>query len=137
MLHMGMSVLDCDLIKEIHEGYSQDRVIEEIIEKLKRDPSSKKHYSWVHNILRRKSKIAVSAVEEFRTRILEWLHSSGDGGHSGRDETMQRVKGLFYWKWLSKDVHAYIRRCGVCQACKYDHAASPGLIQPLPIHESN
>lgn len=67
---------------------------------------------------------------------MEWLHSSGVGGHSGRGATMQRVKGLFYWKGLSKDVHAYIRSCGVCQACKYDHSVSPGLIEPLPIHES-
>ena len=133
---MDMYVLDCDLIKEIQEGYNQDRAVAEIIEKLKKDPKAKKHYSWVHNILRRKSKIMVPAINELRQRILEWLHSSGVGGHSGRDVTMQRVKGIFYWKGLSKDVHAYIRSCGVCQTCKYDHTASPGLIQPLPIPES-
>lgn len=43
-IHMAMSVLDCDLMKDIQEGYNQDREIAEIIEKLKREPGSKKHY---------------------------------------------------------------------------------------------
>lgn len=136
VLHMSMSVSDCDLMKEIKEGYNQDDEMKQIIEKLKKEPGGKKHYSWVQNILRRKSKIAVPANRELRNKILDWLHSSGVGGHSGRDATMQRVKGLFYWKGLSKDIHAFIRQCGVCQTCKYDNAASPGLIQPLPIPES-
>ena len=36
---------------------------------------------------------------------------------------------------MAKDIQAYLRSCGVCQACKYDTAASPGLLQPLPIPE--
>lgn len=81
VLHTAMSVLDCDLSKEIQEGYNQDRAVLEIIEKLKKDPKSKKHFSWVQNILRRKSKIAVHVVSEVRSKILERLHSSGVGGH--------------------------------------------------------
>ena len=68
--------------------------------------------------------------------MLEWLHCSGQGGHSGRDVTMQRVKGLFYWKRMIKDIQYYLRSCSVCQRCKYDTAASPGLLQPLPIPEA-
>ena len=50
--------------------------------------------------------------------------------------TVQRVKSLFYWKGLARDIQAYLRGCGVCQRCKYDNAASPGLLQPLPIPEA-
>lgn len=77
----------------------------------------------------------VLTIDELREKILQWLHGSGVGGHSSREGTMQRVKGLFYWKWLSKQVQAYIRKCGVCQTCKYDTSSSPGLLQPLPIPE--
>lgn len=49
--------------------------------------------------------------------------------------TLQRVKGLFYWKGMTKDIQAYLRSCTICQQCKYDNAASPGLLQPLPIPE--
>lgn len=96
----------------------------------------KKHYSWTQNILRRKSKIVVPMDVSPRNTILEWLHGSRSGRHSGRDATHQRVKGLFYWKGMSKDIQTYIRSCNVCQQCKYDIAASPGLIQPLPIPET-
>lgn len=67
--------------------------------------------------------------------ILKWLHGSSQAGHSGRDVTVQRVKSLFYWKGMAKDIQAYIRACVICQQCKYDTAASPGLLQPLPILE--
>ncbi|KAL0660943.1 hypothetical protein Bca4012_097783 [Brassica carinata] len=98
---MAMSVLDFDLMKEIQDGYDMDGGMKQIIEKLKKEPWAKKHYSWVQNVLRRKSKIDVPAIRELRNKILDWLHSSGVGGHSGRDATIQRVKGLFYWKGLS------------------------------------
>lgn len=49
--------------------------------------------------------------------------------------TVQRLKSLFYWKGIPKDIQAYIRDCTVCQRCNYDTAAPPGLLQPLPIPE--
>lgn len=87
-------------------------------------------------VLRRKSKIVVPDEVEIRTTILDWLHGSGQGGHSGRDKTVQKVKGVFYWKGMSKDIHAYLRGCAVCQQCKYETVASPGLLQPLPVPEA-
>ena len=36
---------------------------------------------------------------------------------------------------MTKSVQNYIRRCTICQACKYDNSAYPGLLQPLPIPE--
>lgn len=133
---MEMTVLECDLLKKIQEEYAKDEVLQEIIEGLKRNPKFKKHYSWTLDILRRKSKIVVPKSVELRNAILEWLHGSGQGGHSGRDVTIQRVKSLFYWKGLAKDIQSYLRGCNVCQSCKYDTAASPGLLQPLPIPEA-
>lgn len=43
------------------------------------------------------------------------------------------MKSLFYWKGLAKDIQSYLRSCTICQSCKYDTSASPGLLQPLPI----
>lgn len=40
---------------------------------------------------------------------------------------------MLYWKGLSKDVKHWVRECVVCQCCKADNSASPGLLQPLPI----
>ena len=34
---------------------------------------------------------------------------------------------------MTKDVHLFVMKCEVCQKCKYDRSAYPGLLQPLPI----
>lgn len=136
ILHMSMSVADCDLMKEIQAGYETDTVLKNLIAELVKSPGSKKHYTWVQGVLRRKSKIVVPMIITLRDTILEWLHGSGIGGHAGRDVTHQKVKGIFYWKGMAKNIQAYIRSCSICQQCKSDNAASPGLLQPLPIPDS-
>lgn len=70
-------------------GYEQDQLLLEIIEQLQKDPKAKKHFSWSQGILRRKNKIVVQNDGELRNSILEWLHCSSQGGHSGRDVTVQ------------------------------------------------
>ena len=37
---------------------------------------------------------------------------------------------------MVKDIKQYIRSFSVCQQCKYDTSAYPGLLEPLPIPES-
>ena len=36
---------------------------------------------------------------------------------------------------MKKDVQKQVRSCSICQQFKYDHSATPGLLQPLPIPE--
>lgn len=90
-------------------------------------------YTMVDGCLRRKGKLVIGPSEELRTQLLQWVHTSSTGDHSGRDDTLKKLQGLFYWKGLTKDVQHYIRNCTICQACKYDTTASPGLLQTLPV----
>jgi len=133
VLHMALSIVECDFLKEIQVAYESDGVLKDIISALQQHPDAKKHYSWSQDILRRKSKIVVPNDVEITNKLLQWLHCSGMGGRSGRDASHQRVKSLFYWKGMVKDIQAFIRSCGTCQQCKSDNAAYPGLLQPLPI----
>lgn len=68
--------------------------------------------------------------------LLGFFHCSATGGHSSRDATMKRLAFVLYWKGTKKDVQQFIRECDTCQRCKYENAASTGLLQPLPIPES-
>lgn len=61
------------------------------------------------------------------------LHDSGLGGHSGVHATYQRIRGLFSWKGLKKDVQQYVLSCETCQQAKVKHCKLPGLLQPLPV----
>jgi len=90
-------------------------------------------YQLVNHQLRRKGKPVVGRNKDLRSKILHWVHTSPQGGHSGRDATLKRLKQLFYWKGMTKSVQNYIIQCTICQACKYDNSAYPGLLQPLPI----
>ena len=46
ILHMAMTVLECDLLKQIQEEYGNDGALLEVIQGLKKDPKFKKHYTW-------------------------------------------------------------------------------------------
>lgn len=93
------------------------------------------HYTLHDGLLRRKHKLVVGPDANLRCKIIRWLHSEPESGHSGKNLTLRRVKNLFYWKGLTKDVRSFVRNCKIFQATKYNTAASPGLLQPLPIPE--
>lgn len=97
------------------------------------DSKSHPKFSFPDGELRRNDKLVIGDHETLKLQILKWLHDSAIGGHSGRDATLHRIKSLFIWRGMNKDVQSYIRNCVVCQTSKADLAASPGLIEPLPI----
>ncbi|PHT37368.1 hypothetical protein CQW23_25068 [Capsicum baccatum] len=49
------------------------------------------------------------------------------------DSTIKRLQYLFYWKDLIHDTRNFVNRCDIFHRLKYDMAASPGLVQPLPV----
>ncbi|GAU32562.1 hypothetical protein TSUD_218200 [Trifolium subterraneum] len=122
-----------DLLGNIKASWSTDTYLQQVIRTLQANPSSYPKFSWVNGVLRRRGKLLVGNVPPLKETILQWLHDSSLGGHSGRDVTAARIKSLFYWKGMNKDIHNYVRNCGVCQQSKSDLAGSPGLIQPLPV----
>nr|DAD38797.1 TPA_asm: hypothetical protein HUJ06_013119 [Nelumbo nucifera] len=97
------------------------------------DLYSKLQQAWANDPLRRNGKLVVGDFPALKQLFLQWMHDSPLGGHSGRDATLKRLKSLFYWKGMNRDVQQYIRVCQTCQTCKYDASAYPGFLQPLPI----
>lgn len=65
--------------------------------------------------------------------ILQALHASGIGGHSGIHATYHRIKNLFAWPQLKQTVAEFVQQCDVCQKAKVEHVKLPGLLQPLPV----
>ena len=128
-----ISVINTDLLHRIQQSWIQDPVMVHLLHKTKSSTSPDSKYSWQNNQLRLKGKLLVGADDQLRADLLSYFHSSAQGGHSGMAATMKRIIAVVYWKGLKKSVRQFIRECEVCQTCKYDNAASPGLIQPLPI----
>lgn len=63
------------------------------------------------------------------------MHDSPLGGHSGQQGTYHRLKQCFYWQGMKRDVIAFVKECDICQKCKKENVAYPGLLQPLQIPE--
>ena len=53
------------------------------------------NFSLHNGLLKRKGKLVVGPDKDLKTTIIDCLHSSSQGGHSGRDATLRRVKHLF------------------------------------------
>lgn len=132
ILCMALSVINSNLSKLIEESYKLDLNFQQLLSKLSQGQNIH-NFSLVDGLLRRKGKIVIGPDDNLKKSILEWLHSSHQGGHSGRDATLKRIKALFYWKGMSTYVSNFVRHCLVCQANKHENVAYPGLLQPLPI----
>ena len=86
-------------------------------------------------MIRYKNRICVPHNPVAQHSVLQALHSSPMGGHSGIYATYVRIKHLFAWPGLKKMVHAFVSQCAVCQQAKTERVKYPGLLQPLPVPE--
>jgi hypothetical protein len=68
-------------------------------------------------------------------KVKLFIFCSRLGGHSGAPMTYRRIKQLFSWKGMKKDVHEMVQSCMMCQMAKPDRIKSPGILQPLSIPE--
>jgi hypothetical protein len=65
--------------------------------------------------------------------VMQAVHNSGVGGHSGFLLTYYRIRQLFIWPKMKEDIQNYIKGCEVCQHTKVEHTKLPRLLWPLPI----
>lgn len=66
-------------------------------------------------------------------KIIQALHSSPMGGHSGFPVTYKRIKHLFAWPGLKSMIQEFVSHCTICQQAKPERVKYPGLLQPLPV----
>ncbi|KAJ0817688.1 putative nucleotidyltransferase, Ribonuclease H, protein kinase RLK-Pelle-RLCK-VIIa-2 family [Helianthus annuus] len=135
LLTISLSTLDTSLLQRIKASWSQDLVLLEKIGKIEKGEIVP-GYKWDGQLLMKGNRVVVGNDMKLQQDIIQLCHSSGMGGHSGVHATTQRIKGMFKWKGLHKQVRQYIRTCDICQRVKTENVAYPGLLQPLPIPKS-
>lgn len=102
------------------------------MEKLALDPTSDPGYTMQDGILRFKGRVWIG--EDSATQhLINALHASAVGGHSGFHATYNRIKRLFAWRGMKIQVKQTVRNCMVCQQVKTERISPVGLLQPLPI----
>jgi Integrase zinc binding domain len=73
-------------------------------------------------LIRKDSRIFMGTHSQWRTQVIQPLHDSSVGGHSGIFGTYQRVRKYFYWSKLKETVLQHVQFCEVCQLNKREHS---------------
>lgn len=69
-------------MEELIHRYERDTVAEEVIAECSLTPYSLSFFSYHDGLLRYKGKLFVGSSTALRATILQYMHSSGYGGHS-------------------------------------------------------
>lgn len=115
------------------EGYGKDSDTKNLLQELCLNPSNDQGYTLKDGVIRLQGRIWLGNHKEAQQAILIALHDSGLGGHSGITAAYHKVKALFAWHGLKKDVTHFVTHCATCQQAKHENVKIPGLLQPLPI----
>lgn len=120
-------------IQKVVSSYAVDLYFTKIIAAKTLDVVAYPEFKLDQGLIQFKGRLAVGADTILRACILNEIHGSPYGGHSGIMGTYMRAKSVFYWPQLKQDVMALMNYCDVCQRTKRDQGPYPGLLQPLPI----
>jgi transposase InsO family protein len=122
-------------MENLQLGYQDDPESKKLLAELSATSvhSNTDGYTLVDGLIRYKDRIWVGNNALAQHHILQALHCSGVGGHSGVRATYERIKELFAWPKMKLSIQQFVAACGVCQQAKVEHVKKPGLLQPLPV----
>jgi hypothetical protein len=127
----GLSVITPSWCADLQKSYQTDAQTTMLLTKLSASPSSVPHFSLMDGLLRFKGRIWVGNNTILQRQLIEHMHSSPVGGHSGIPATVKRLRALFAWPGLRKHVTDFIKSCPICQQAKPERLRYPSLLQPL------
>jgi Integrase zinc binding domain/Integrase core domain len=131
----AVTKLNPQWIEELKESYKGDQWAEKMLAKYQQGESLPKGMMVYCDIIRKHQRIYVGSSNDWRDKIVQVLHNSSIGGHSGILGTYQRIKKIFYWPKLKEEVINQVQQCEVCQLNKREHVPTRGQLEPLPIPE--
>ncbi|XP_026435822.1 uncharacterized protein LOC113333611 [Papaver somniferum] len=121
------------IVKDILQSYVGDDKVQELITQLLVSSNSVPYYTYKSEILRYKNRIYVGASNGVRATILNTVHTSAIGGHSGIHATYVRAKSHFFWPKMKQEILLFVTECDICQRNKGECSFPSGLLQPLPV----
>lgn len=130
---LALSACSPQWCQAIIDGYLLDKETKQLLAKLVVDSSAVPNFSLQDGLLKFNNRIWVGNNGAMQQSILEAIHSSAVGGHSGFPVTYHKLKQLFAWPGMRKMTKHFVASCAICQQSKSDRTKYPGLLQPLPI----
>lgn len=78
-------------ISEVSESYEGDQKVQQIIAEILLHPDSQPNYSYKQGVLKYKGRIYIGDKGELRGKLIDLMHASSLGGHSGMNYTYFRA----------------------------------------------
>jgi transposase InsO family protein len=85
----------------------------------------------VDGLIHYKNRIWIGNNTVLHQQLIEQMHSSPIGGHTGIPATVKRLQSLFAWPGLKKHIAQFVMSCPTCQQAKPKRVKYPGLLHPL------
>lgn len=127
----AISVAQPAWMEEVITGYAQDSKAQQLITQLAIGPVANGQFTLQQGILRFRGRVWLGNNKS-QQHIMQALHDSALGGHSGFPATYRRIKHLFAWPGM-KQIKTYVQTCQICQQAKPERVKYPGLLHPLPV----
>lgn len=115
------------------EGYLKDEKTKQLLTELSVQGANDQGFTLVDGVIRKNGKIWLGNHTAAHQAILQALHNSGLGGHSGFRVTYHRISQMFAWPGMKQHIMSYVQHCKICQQAKSEHIKLPGKLQPLPV----
>lgn len=87
-----MSVARPQWLQEVSDSYASDNRVQQTIAKLVIDPEAVPYFTYRDGLLRYKQRVWIADHPALHQRIIQALHESAVGGHSGIPVTDRRLK---------------------------------------------
>ena len=95
LLFLAISVVDSNVAQAISDSYNLDINTQLLISKLEQGETIA-GFSLQERLLKRQGKIVVGPDESLQKKLIKWQHASLEAGHSGRDQKIKIMQGIFY-----------------------------------------
>ena len=102
-------------IEELKASYADDPGVQKIFQSIQDGTTSTGKFSVTNGLLLYKGRIYLGDRCKLKGKVLELVHDSPLGGHSGFLKTLHRAKNDWFWWGIKKDLKDYIKCCEVCQ----------------------
>lgn len=104
--------------QDIIASYLLDEHAKQLLTKLSVDASSVPLFTLQGGLIKYNNKVWIGNNAPMQHTILEAIHSSAVGGHSGFPDTYHKLKQLFAWPGMRKFAKEFVASCSVCQQSK-------------------
>jgi hypothetical protein len=120
-------------LHDVVAGYDNNPTAQQLLTSLSVQSDDSGPFSPRQGVIRYNGRVWLDGNSELQQRVLQAMHDSAIGGHSGIPVTYDRLKQLFYWPGMKSVVQAYVHSCSVRQQAKPERVKYPGLLQPLSV----